>query len=166
MVNIFFSPIATSQDLKVARNVPINVKYPIKRAVTARHIGKNRVEFIHIFLDATKLGEQLKNTSNGSLFQNGFDGDVFVKDRLGIIRESWNVHVQENRGTIHQVHMGFHGTKIVGRDMFKAQMLLDVCMKDFNLPPQPIAHEDVFRGDSKIGAGHILAATIPSRLEC
>ena len=133
--------------------------------VTRLYVGKNRFQFIHIFLDPTKLCDRVKKTGNRLLLQNRLDVGLFVKDGLGIVRETGHVHVQQNIGTIDQRDMGFHCAKVGGRDMVKAEMLLDMFVKNLNLPPQTIAHDDLFRTDAEIRTGEILAATMPSLLE-
>src|SRR5712691_4743400 len=62
--------------------------------------------------------------------------------------------------------MSHHRGKSTGRPRFKAQGLLDIFMKKFHRPAEPVSEEDLARRSSPVTTGPGRAATFRSRAPC
>jgi hypothetical protein len=92
---------------------------------------------------------------------------LFVTNTLDPGGEAWRRHVQQDVGTIHPVDMRDHGVKSMGGHILKPEMLLDLFMKKFHGPAQPVSHDNLACRGPQIIAGKILAATynVPRKLD-
>ena len=119
-----------------------NAMEPLRAAYNQADKGsgarESLAQLIFIAFNPTNLRQLLEHTTFFFLGKKGVNVTLFFANALDVRRHSRRRHVEQDIGAIHPVNMGLHGSKGGRRDILKGQMHLDIFMKKFDRPTQPI----------------------------
>jgi hypothetical protein len=85
-------------------------------------------------LHTPNLGQLLEDTTFFFGFKEALELTLFATEAFDLCGDTRWRHVQQNIGTVDPMDMGHHRVESTGRHVFKTQVLLDIFMKQFNVP--------------------------------